>query len=181
MARQEIVLGTPPTGLGGDPPRVASMKINAMTQELYEKNAMLGSAAFASLVGTVVSGAVIERGDNASGSYVKLADGTMMTWGMQIINVNVLPGQGISWDVYRQPMPFVGQPSHKIEIAFMAGQNATGDVLYTQMQVYATSGRQVSVAMNTGNKPSQSHPSYTIGPAAAASYFVYYQSMGRWK
>ncbi|WP_314916445.1 hypothetical protein [Pseudomonas helleri] len=37
MPRQEIILGTPPTGLGGDPPRVASMKINAMMLELYEK------------------------------------------------------------------------------------------------------------------------------------------------
>jgi hypothetical protein len=35
MARQEIVLGTPPTGLGGDPPRTASTKVNSMTQELY--------------------------------------------------------------------------------------------------------------------------------------------------
>ncbi|AMW64550.1 tail fiber protein (endogenous virus) [Pseudomonas phage phiAH14a] len=35
MARQEIILGTPPLGLGGDPPRTASMKINAMTTELY--------------------------------------------------------------------------------------------------------------------------------------------------
>jgi len=35
MARSEIILGTPPQGLGGDPPRVASTKINAMTQELY--------------------------------------------------------------------------------------------------------------------------------------------------
>lgn len=35
MARSEIILGTPPQGLGGDPPRVASMKINAMTDELY--------------------------------------------------------------------------------------------------------------------------------------------------
>lgn len=35
MARQEIILGTPPQGLGGDPPRTASMKINAMTAELY--------------------------------------------------------------------------------------------------------------------------------------------------
>ena len=44
MARQEIILGTPPAGLGGDPPRTASMKINAMTQELYDKNAALGTA-----------------------------------------------------------------------------------------------------------------------------------------
>lgn len=36
MARQEIILGTPPQGLGGDTPRAASMKINAMTQELYD-------------------------------------------------------------------------------------------------------------------------------------------------
>ncbi|MBX4136268.1 pyocin knob domain-containing protein [Pseudomonas sp. S5F11] len=36
MARQEIILGTPPTGLGGDTPRVASAKINAMTLELYQ-------------------------------------------------------------------------------------------------------------------------------------------------
>ncbi|NWC56515.1 hypothetical protein [Pseudomonas veronii] len=35
MARQEIILGTPPTGLGGDTPRVASSKINAMIIELY--------------------------------------------------------------------------------------------------------------------------------------------------
>ena len=44
MARQEIILGTPPAGLGGDPPRTASMKINAMTQELYDKHAALGTA-----------------------------------------------------------------------------------------------------------------------------------------
>lgn len=37
MARQEIILGTPPLGLGGDTPRVASSKINAMTSEVYEK------------------------------------------------------------------------------------------------------------------------------------------------
>ena len=35
MARSEIILGTPPTGIGGDTPRVASSKINAMTTELY--------------------------------------------------------------------------------------------------------------------------------------------------
>ena len=42
MARQEIILGTPPTGLGGDPPRVASIKINDMTQELYDNATSLG-------------------------------------------------------------------------------------------------------------------------------------------
>ena len=45
MARQEIILGTAPTGLGGDPPRTASQKINLMTKELYDKLATLGTAA----------------------------------------------------------------------------------------------------------------------------------------
>lgn len=49
MARQEIILGTPPTGLGGDTPRVASSKINAMTTELYARNAQLGSASNANI------------------------------------------------------------------------------------------------------------------------------------
>lgn len=44
MARQEIILGTAPTGLGGDPPRTASTKINAMTNELYTTVGSLGTA-----------------------------------------------------------------------------------------------------------------------------------------
>ncbi|MGU3309770.1 pyocin knob domain-containing protein [Pseudomonas sp. M5A4_2d] len=36
MARQEINLGALPTGMGGDTPRSANVKINAMTQELYD-------------------------------------------------------------------------------------------------------------------------------------------------
>ena len=79
MAWQEIILGTPPTGLGGDPPRVASKKINFMTRELYDKSASLKSAAFADVVGSVTSGAIIEQGTNASGSFIKFADGTLIT------------------------------------------------------------------------------------------------------
>ncbi|MBC8782815.1 hypothetical protein [Pseudomonas fluorescens] len=41
MARQEIILGAAPNGFGGDPPRTASSKINAMSTELY---AALGGA-----------------------------------------------------------------------------------------------------------------------------------------
>lgn len=181
MARQEIILGTPPSGLGGDPPRVASQKINHMTQELYDGQAKLGAAAFASIVGSMASGAIIERGENASGSYVKLADGTMMTWGLQIINATVLPGQATAWDVSRQPMPFVGQASYKIEMGYRRGTDGTGDPIYTSMQAYAASGRQIAVGVNMGVMPSLSHPSYIYGTVVAASYFVYFQAMGRWK
>ena len=292
MARQEIILGTPPSGLGGDPPRVASQKINHMTQELYDNFSVMGTAASADLqtknndlaagkvlvvgaagwnggaaiilegnidlnslvtsgiyalngtysngppgtsatncpplyvrvtvhgqgvwtlqevfgitgdtsairyqssgewapwrvvytssnvVGVMSGGAIIERGDNASGSYVKFVDGTMMTWGLQTINATVLPGQAISWDVGRQPMPFVGLPSHKVEMAHMSGANGTGDLIYTCIQTYATSGRPIFAGVNMGVLPRLSHPSFTYGTVVAESYFVYFQSVGRWK
>lgn len=49
MPRQEINLGTAPTGAGGDTTRGAAAKINAMTSELYARNAQLGSASNANI------------------------------------------------------------------------------------------------------------------------------------
>ena len=66
MARQEIILGTPTAGLGGDPPRTASMKINAMTQELYDKNATLGTASLANMT--------TSRDDTTPGRATKTGD-----------------------------------------------------------------------------------------------------------
>lgn len=49
MARQEINLGTAPTGTGGDTTRTTGVKINSMTQELYARNALLGTASNANI------------------------------------------------------------------------------------------------------------------------------------
>ena len=45
MPRQEINIGVAPTGAGGDTTRSGAVKINAMTQELYARTNLLGSAA----------------------------------------------------------------------------------------------------------------------------------------
>ena len=185
MARQEIILGTPPTGLGGDPPRVASQKINLMTQELYEKNASLGAAAFAAIVGTMASGAIIEQGTNASGSFIKFADGTLITWGVRIISYGAggdLPaGRGQAWDGALQPATFVGQPSHSVTLSFMTGQDGTGNALYTLMQTYWMSSRVVYIGVNMGHAPAFVHPPLAFGTFAAGSFVASFQSSGRWK
>lgn len=49
MARQEINIGTAPTGAGGDTTRSGAVKINAMTQELYLRTDGLGTAAKANI------------------------------------------------------------------------------------------------------------------------------------
>ncbi|UOB21756.1 hypothetical protein MRY17_13425 [Pseudomonas orientalis] len=49
MARQDINIGTAPTGFGGDTTRSTAVKINAMTTELYARNAQLGTASNANI------------------------------------------------------------------------------------------------------------------------------------
>lgn len=44
MARQNIELGTPPSGVGGDTPRSANTKVNAMFTELYGSGFGVGEA-----------------------------------------------------------------------------------------------------------------------------------------
>ena len=182
MARQEIILGTPPTGLGGDPPRVASMKINAMTLELYEKNAKLGSAAFANLVGTVAEGAIIEQGSNAKGNFTKFADGTLITWGSQLFNVQTLAGQGAGFNETDQPANFVpGSFRSSVSFNFFTGPNKGGPMLYGSMQFYSYGLGNVYVGINMGISPAAAHPSFSYGPATSQSHEISYQTIGLWK
>lgn len=62
MSKQIIQLGTEPSGIGGDTERSAFTKCNANFTELYEG----------------IAQAVIEKGTNARGSWVKFSDGTMI-------------------------------------------------------------------------------------------------------
>lgn len=76
MARQEIDLGTRPAGVGGDTPRSANVKINAMTQELYSRVEALGTAATATLTtgpDDHTVGRVVRVGDFGVGGYNMLA------------------------------------------------------------------------------------------------------------
>lgn len=66
MARQEIDIGTRPSGVGGDTPRSANIKINAMTQELYGRVDMLGTASSGTLTTSTedyTPGRVVRVGD----------------------------------------------------------------------------------------------------------------------
>jgi hypothetical protein len=100
MAKQTINLGTAPTGTGGDTPRSAFTKAQSNFDELYAAvggattiaallAALQGAGAFGrgNILGSVSqangmpTGAVIERGSNSSGQYVRFADGTQICWG----------------------------------------------------------------------------------------------------
>lgn len=60
-------------------------------------NAVLGTAAYADIVGAMASGAIIERGSNANGEYVKFADGTQLA-----VTITKDPGDGqVDGPIYR--------------------------------------------------------------------------------
>ncbi|PKH12593.1 hypothetical protein BI292_06175 [Pseudomonas sp. 43NM1] len=96
MSKQTINLGTAPTGVGGDTPRSAFTKAQSNIDELYAFLAATGSPATLPAVltasrlavqamlgtvsqsGGVPTGALFESGSNASGTYIRFADGTQI-------------------------------------------------------------------------------------------------------
>ncbi|MFK0092869.1 hypothetical protein [Pseudomonas sp. NPDC090592] len=84
MAKQVINLGTAPAGAGGDDRRSAWLKAIANFDELY--NFIATAFNRANILGAVgqsagvPTGAIIQRGSNANGEYVRYADGTQICW-----------------------------------------------------------------------------------------------------
>lgn len=172
MARQEIILGTPPAGLGGDPPRTASMKINAMTQELYDKNASLGTAAFASTLGSVTNGAIIERGSSVAGEWIKFNDGTQIAWhAISVGGLNVAPGSSYYSGTISFPVAFVGPRFVSFTVV---GLNAGKSGIVTMLSVN-----------NAGSSPALWAIQNFVTANGNAGNLAFYEAnllaVGRWK
>ena len=60
--------------------KVGGWSHGAVAYKLYHQNTILGAV---SQSGGVPTGAVIERGSNGNGEYVRYADGTQICWGTQ--------------------------------------------------------------------------------------------------
>lgn len=206
MSRQEIRLGTVgANGRDGDDNRTSFGKINEMTTEIYGSLeslgtsvtnlgttvtnlgtavAGLGTAAHADIVGTMTAGAIIEKGSNANGSFVRFADGTQITWGRQNKNAAVAAGTAVAWDEASQPAPFLAGIANfatHVHFEFWSAAGQTGQPLYSCNQSYSNTGKTALIGINMGISPSAAHPSFTYGVIAAASYTVQFMSVGRWK
>ena len=124
MAKQTILLGTAPTGVGGDTPRSAFSKAQSNFDELYaadlnnyKRSNILGAVGQS---GGVPFGAVIERGSNANGEYVRFADGTQICTrrvsGQRMMNKAsgaLFYAQAEAAGAY--PIAFAAQPSISIQ------------------------------------------------------------------
>lgn len=98
-----------------------------------------GNAVIPGLVGTVSesggvpTGAIIERGSNANGEYVRYADGTQVCY-----NVNFAAGNGTVWTF---PAAFVGTPGTIFGPLAIVSRNVTGATPSTTSQaIYGWNG-----------------------------------------
>lgn len=142
-----------------------------------------GNAVIPNLVGTVSesggvpTGAVVERGSNANGEYVRFADGTQICWVIRIINATVDAGTGVSINK-TMAAAFVGEAVYAAKAGLTTEANLSGDVIYALL-VSDISG-SASYVFNTGRRPTSEHFSYSVGPSTAQSRKEEVIAVGRW-
>lgn len=141
MAKQTINLGDEPDGAGGDTARTAFEKAQANFDELYaqgyRKDNILGGLGQS---GGVPTGAIIERGSNSNGSYVRFADGTQIC--MKTVTWSQHSGGGAqSSTSIQNAATFVGQVYSHLSYSsawgmsvksWMEGQSANGATVYVR-------------------------------------------------
>lgn len=104
MARQEINLGTAPSGVGGDTTRSTGIKINAMTQELYSKVNGMGTAASKNI------GVALGNIQDVSAPAAMIGSSVFAETGSHFISYGDdtlgAPAGGLYWSGIRAQFPF---------------------------------------------------------------------------
>lgn len=137
------------------------------------------SAAGMDVVGPIAT-SIIERGTNAAGNYVRFHDGTQICWRRYLQDAIVPPGQAVAISL-NFAAAFVGPFSISGQVVFFESAGADGLALYGQMFSYLV-GTQTSIsALNTGNRPSETFPSSTIGVHTAQSAVFDLMAVGVYK
>lgn|GEM_PF-1262624 len=125
--------------------------------------------------GGVPTGAIIERGSNANGEYVRYADGTQICWSRRVRNATTNPGQAKSVDV-TTAAGFVGEYDTFADGTFYSGADATGQVLYA-LPLKVGTGWYI---WNQGTSPSGAAFAFSVGSLVALSSLESVLHIGRW-
>lgn len=166
MAKQVINLGTAPSGAGGDDRRSAWVKAIANFDEIYsfianayQKGNIIGAVAMAA---GVPSGAILQKGSNANGEYVRFADGTQVCWSIGRVT-NIAPANGYGDVNVTFPISF---PSTSY-VVLASGQPADHWDMYGFL---SAANQSVTGCMLR----------FRNGPSGAQQFSVNYIVIGRW-
>lgn len=140
---------------------------------------VLGAVSF---VSGLSAGAILEYGSNPSGSYLKLADGTVLAWGRVIqAGITLNPAKSTNSNTAYVCAPIA--PTTMFDIVLTIGQRAIydsgNDLIYSTM-VTGTNGNHL--ILNLGMKPSGFWPNLdALGNVVAVKVDYYWTALGRWR
>lgn len=140
------------------------------TGALYSRDSILGRV---SQSGGIPTGAIIERGSNANGSYVRFADGTQICTNKVTINRVTNPG-GKQNNELAPAASFVGVPATYRSIEFLNGSNGAFPPLYS----FGTTQSRFVNSGETGTNEFSWPPQ--IGTFTANSEVQTLIAIGRW-
>jgi len=124
----------------------------------------------------VPTGALMEVGSNANGSFEKYACGTLICRDFQTVNGAVEAGAYIS-PTLRLPITPVGDFFCATDLLYFTLFDGVGGSLYASKQGYGRTG----LFINTGRNSSSLLPSFTtLGTTTANSYVYRSLVIGRW-
>lgn len=134
------------------------------------------------IVGSVDEGAIIERGSNANGNYVRFADGTQICMStIELTDIDIAEKQGV-WNTssYTPPAAFVGTSS--VFVVYAEGTNNSVSI-YLAPLFYAG----VMQVWNTGRSPMDVHPGDAVRGTGngkiynVTSVAIRVVAIGKWK
>lgn len=161
--------------VAGDLLPVANGGTGAATAAAARSNLGLGAAAVAAIVGAVSqsggvpNGAIIQRGTNGNGDFVRFADGTQICWRVSgTTGIAVAAGSvfvnGASFGPYSWPAEFISQPTEWLFGAKFDGAEGHSWACETANPTTTQSGKMQLFR----------------GTADTGNYFVRIFAIGRW-
>lgn len=112
---------------------------------IYSRRTILGPV---SQSGGVPAGAIIERGNNANGEYIKFADGTMITFTRVTLDFAVLAQNNYGTAYMLYPATFIFPPSLSIS-RVQTSYNAVNVRWVSQVTMSAESGRFIAYCVDS--------------------------------
>lgn len=174
-------LGLVPTTSATDTTPGRILQVGAGHQQLdsslYRRGNILGTV---SQSGGIPTGAIIQRGSNANGSFVMFADGTAMYWGSRnvtgvSINAAKFPNTVTSFDCLDPNVLFLSGKTYVVTGA--SAFDSFGLPVYTVRMQNSSGGAYLSL----GTRPSDQWPYLdSFGPHVITSYAYEFFCIGRW-
>ena len=133
-------------------------------------------ARYESALASFVVNRLPERGSNANGEYERRADGTQICHRNLTLQTTAVAAGAAATVIPVYAAAFLAGYVEILKATFFTGAGGTGVALYGLAYTYDG----LTAVLNTGQKPTEASPGFSVGPNAALSYAYTAIAVGRW-